>query len=178
MPVTSSKSNPDWSLSDGGLSRINDDFSLLAEYFQSAYSSQFSQLCATWGPFILTEEERESLEQLPESERTEKKLEKVRPYFLPFWSFFVAVCHALQEGENELTTTDAFWLGLIDEPIGHENLPLTRYFAEFHEEPKPTLAENAATQDSEPPAQPAKPPEAETQTTEPSVQRLAEAQPA
>jgi len=30
------------------------------------------------------------------------------------WGLFVALCCALQEGENELTPTDALWLGLID----------------------------------------------------------------
>lgn len=30
------------------------------------------------------------------------------------WPFFVALCRALQEEENELTATDALWLGLID----------------------------------------------------------------
>jgi len=47
--IQRNKSNPGWSLSEGGLSRINDDFSLLAEYFQSAYSDQFKQLCGRWG---------------------------------------------------------------------------------------------------------------------------------
>jgi hypothetical protein len=30
------------------------------------------------------------------------------------WSFFVALCRVLQDGQNELTATDALWLGLID----------------------------------------------------------------
>jgi ATP-dependent protease ClpP protease subunit len=30
------------------------------------------------------------------------------------WSFFVALCCALKEGQNELSATDALWLGLID----------------------------------------------------------------
>ena len=30
---------------------------------------------------------------------------------------------------------DAFWLGLIDEVLGHRDLPLTRYFAEFQPDP-------------------------------------------
>ena len=135
------KGNPDWTLSEGGLSKINDDFLLLGEYFQSAYSDQFRQLCGRYAPVILTEEQKQSVSSLDQSQATEKTLEMVRPYFLPFWSFFVALCHGLQEGENELTPTDAFWLGLIDEPIGHADLPLVRYFAEFEqEEPQPTTS--------------------------------------
>jgi hypothetical protein len=150
------KANSEWSLLDGGgLSRIVEDCFLLDEYFQSAYGSQFKQLCQRWGPTILTQEEKGALEQLAEPERTEKKLEKVRPHFLPFWTFFVALCHALQEGENELTSIDAFWLGLIDEPVGHPNLPLTRYLAEHQEEPEPATEQAPAV--AEPAAQPEAP---------------------
>jgi hypothetical protein len=30
------------------------------------------------------------------------------------WCFFVTLCRALQDGENQLTAADAMWLGLID----------------------------------------------------------------
>jgi hypothetical protein len=76
------------------------------------------------------------LDKLPESERTEKKLDKLRPHFQPAWSFLVALCHALQEGENELSALDAFWLGLLDEVLGEPDLPLRRYFVEHHPEPE------------------------------------------
>jgi len=137
--VQRNRANPTWSFRDGGLFRVNDDFFLLNEYFQSAYSDQFKQICERWAMFLLTEADQAELEKLSEPEKSAKKLEKVRPYFLPFWSFFVALCHALQEGDNELTPTDAFWLGLIDEVIGHPDLPLTRYFAEHQEDPKPAI---------------------------------------
>jgi ATP-dependent protease ClpP protease subunit len=35
-------------------------------------------------------------------------------YFLPFRMFFLALCRALQQGENNITANDALWLGLID----------------------------------------------------------------
>ena len=35
-------------------------------------------------------------------------------YFLQFRVFFLALCRALQEGENNITAMDAFWLGLLD----------------------------------------------------------------
>jgi hypothetical protein len=35
-------------------------------------------------------------------------------YFLQFRIFSLALCRALQEGENELTAMDALWLGLVD----------------------------------------------------------------
>jgi hypothetical protein len=57
-------------------------------------------------------------------------LEKVQPILQPVWSFFVALCHALQEGENELTAIDAYWMGLVNKVIG-EALPTSRWFAEY-----------------------------------------------
>jgi hypothetical protein len=74
------------------------------------------------------------------------KLEKLRPHFQPAWSFLVALGHALQEGENELSALDAFWLGLIDEVLGSSDLPLTRYFAEFHPDPEPEALPVAAAE--------------------------------
>lgn len=128
------KGKQEWTLRNGGLTRINDDFLLLGEYFQSTYSTQFRELCKRWAPSILTHDQMQELSSLDEAEAAKKKLELVRPFFQPFWSYFVALCHALQEAENELTPTDAFWLGLIDEPIGHPDLPLLRYFAEAQDE--------------------------------------------
>jgi hypothetical protein len=52
----------------------------------------------------------------------------------PLQAFFVAVCHALQEGENELTATDAYWLGLVDEVVGEQNLLSSRNFREFQDD--------------------------------------------
>ena len=59
----------------------------------------------------------------------------------PMWSFFVALCHALQEGENELTARDAYWLGLADEVMGEKGLPCMRMFAEYSPDP-PKQEEN------------------------------------
>jgi ATP-dependent protease ClpP protease subunit len=129
------KNDPTWSFSNRGLLRVNDDFFLLQEYLLTVFSDQFRQLCERWSKFVLTSAEAKELEELPEEERTKKKLAKLRPHFQPAWSFLVALCHALQEGENELSALDAFWLGLIDEVLGHRDLPLTRYFAEYQPDP-------------------------------------------
>ena len=135
--LKNNKDDPTWTFRDRGLVRVNDDFFLLQEYLASAFSDQFRQLCERWSNFVLTAAEITELEQLPEAERNEKRLTKLRPHFQPAWSFLVALCHALQEGENELSALDAFWLGLIDEVLGQANLPLTRYFAEYHPDPEP-----------------------------------------
>jgi hypothetical protein len=65
-----------------------------------------------------------------EKSRTDRLVEVVSPILQPISAFFVALCHTLQEGENELTATDAYWLGIVDEVIG-EPLPTTRWIAEY-----------------------------------------------
>lgn len=134
--IASNKKNKDWTFQDGGLVRLTDDFYLLQEYFSSVTSEQFKEICGRWGQYVLTEEQKAELAVVPAEEKEAKTLEKVRPHFQPLWSFFVALCHALQEGENELSGADAFWLGLIDEVIGMPHLPLTRYLAEYQADPE------------------------------------------
>jgi hypothetical protein len=51
------------------------------------------------------------------------------------------LCHALQEGENELTATDAYWLGLVDEVVG-KNLLSARSFEEFKPDPQSKTDQN------------------------------------
>jgi hypothetical protein len=132
--ISNHKNDPGWTFSDGGLSRLSDDFFLLLEYVNSAQSDHFKRICERWGHFALTAAEAAELESISdESARTQLRLEKVRPQFQPLWTFFVALCHALQEGENDLAALDAFWLGLIDEVVG-ENLDTPRLLVEFQQD--------------------------------------------
>lgn len=125
----------DWGFFTDGIHQLTDDFFLLHEYLWMIRSERFKQLCLEWADFLLTDEELEEINQISdEKEKSEKTIEKARPHLRPIWSFFVALCHVLQEGENELTATDAFWLGLIDEVIGVRELPSFRLFAEFSEQ--------------------------------------------
>lgn len=118
----------------GGLAKLNDDFLLLREYLAPHQNDHLSHLCDRWKNFFLTDEDREELRTVPEEQRKAKEFEKLKPHFQPLWFFFVALCHALQEGENELTATDAYWLGLIDEVMGVEELPCLRMISEFQDD--------------------------------------------
>jgi len=135
--VRAHKNEPDWSFRTGGLARLNDDYFLLNEYISSSQSDHFKKLCKRWGPFALTPQETEGIMALPDdAAREEARLEKARRYFQPVWAFLVALCHALQEGEeNYLTALDAYWLGLIDEVIGFPELKSMRLLSEFHPDP-------------------------------------------
>lgn len=133
--VKRSKKDPNWTFRGGGLTRLNEDFFLLNEHLASLESDRLDKLCISWGKFALSPPEKEEIDKSPEASKNEKLVQKVRPLLEPLWSFFVALCHTLQEGENELTATDAFWLGLIDEVMGVKELSGYREIAEYKPDP-------------------------------------------
>jgi ATP-dependent protease ClpP protease subunit len=133
--LSTNKKDKKWTFQGMGLNRLNDDFFLLTEHLASSENDRIGSLCAQWGIFAITAEEKAEIDAAPEEERNQRLIKKVRPTLEPMWSFFVALCHALQEGENELTARDAYWLGLVDEVVGESNLPCIRLFAEFTPDP-------------------------------------------
>ena len=120
----SSNKNPLWNLRDD-LATVTEDFLLLTEFLGRHADPQITQLCDRWGGFFVTDEDVRALAALPEDRRAEARLDKLRLIFQPLWFLFVALCQSLQDGENSLSATDAFWLGLIDEVIG-QDLPCYR----------------------------------------------------
>jgi len=114
--------SPDWRLGQGGLIQITDDFILLSEYINTHESRPFREHCERWKKFFLSRAEQAKISKLPVRDRRTKVVEKLRPHIQPIWLFFVALCHILQERENILTATDGYWLGLIDEVIGLDEL--------------------------------------------------------
>jgi hypothetical protein len=56
--------------------------------------------------------------------------------------FFIALCHALQEDDNELTALDAYWFGLVDEVWGNTSLFASRWFEEYEEDQKPSKSDD------------------------------------
>lgn len=135
--ISKHKSDPDWNFSSGGLACVEDDFLLLDEYILSVNGSQFDRLCQRWGRFAVTKDDATRLEKIgDEKARLAEELKIAREKFRPLFAFLVALCHALQEGEeNWLTPTDALWLGLIDEVIGFSELPSLRRIAENRPDP-------------------------------------------
>jgi hypothetical protein len=71
-------------------------------------------------PFLDSAEFAEYREkQMESSEVAEKWLvERIRPRLRPFWYFTVILCQQLQEGENALSPSDAYWIGAVDEVYG------------------------------------------------------------
>lgn len=118
--IHNNRKQKNWSFEIDDLRCLTDDYFLLNEYLETSHSERFKTLCSNWGDYLLSSAELEEINNAREEEREEKVVAKVRPLLKPVWSFFVALCHALQQGENDLTARDAFWLGLIDEIIGVE----------------------------------------------------------
>jgi hypothetical protein len=125
------KRDAEWSFLEQGIYDLTDDFLLLHEYVVNAHSDDFQSWCNAWYQYILSKPEVDEIHQLPEADRAEKIAEVAYPKLRPIWSFFIALCHALQQGENSLTATDAYWLGLIDEVIGAKDLKAVRMISEF-----------------------------------------------
>jgi len=119
------KGNKDqaWKFSTGGLSQLNIDFLLVREYLNIFDSSHFRRLCNIFGAFLLTDQDHEELAKIKDDAERKKATDaKIDPALRPVWLFFIALCYALQEGENELSASDAYWLGLIDEVVGKRDL--------------------------------------------------------
>jgi len=143
-----SNKSEQWTFEQVGLSQLTDDFFLLQEYFANVQSPEFRRLCLLWANFLLTDDDQNELNTTSEETRDDKIFEKVLPSLRPVWSFFVALCHVLQEGENELTATDACWLGLIDEVVGLSEPTPLRYFVEFTPDVKPAQDELSTNEPS------------------------------
>lgn len=135
-----------WRFRDQGLNRLADDFFLIDEFLTSYNDARLSKWCMSFGKYLLSPTEVAALDAITnKTQREEKTVKQVRPLVEPLWSFFVALCHALQEGENELTATDAYWLGLIDEVIGNDSLFSLRAFEEYKPDPTPPAVSDSTT---------------------------------
>jgi len=129
--VRSHKNDHEWTFRADGLATLNEDFLLLGERLSALESGYFDGRCIDAFELVLSRPEQKEIAEAPEDVRDHIKLQKVRPILEPLWSFFAALCHALQEGENELTAKDAFYLGLVDEITGLEGYAPYRYLAEL-----------------------------------------------
>jgi ATP-dependent protease ClpP protease subunit len=133
------KAKAGWTFKHDGLSRITEDFFQIAEYIETIEGKRLDKWCKQFGRVGLDNDALQEIDAIAdEKARDEALIAKVKPSIQPLLSFFIALCHALQEDDNELSAVDAYWLGLIDEVNGADDLLTLRWFAEWKtDEPKP-----------------------------------------
>lgn len=128
-----------------GIVRLAEDFFLLDEYITGFSGSRLRNWCENWGRYVLSEDTKGEIDAIADEKvRTDKLVEKASPLISPLLAFFGALCHALQEGENQLNATDAYWLGLVDEVIGVRELMSLRMIEEYKTDEPAEKNEGAA----------------------------------
>lgn len=151
--LKANRHDPSWSFTGGGIERLTDDFFLLNEYIGGFSGERLQRWSTEWGKYVVPPEVVSEINAITdEEERTKKMAEKIAPFVAPLTSFFAAMCHALQEGENELTAEDAYWLGLVDEVVGRDDLLCLRHFEEEKPDPVEENAEKKVEDKEEVPA--------------------------
>ncbi len=123
----------EWLLSGGGLADVAEDFGLIIDYYFGEYRSYLAKLLPEFGDLLLNSAELEEwkvIQGKSPDERDTWLKSKVAPRLHPLWYFVVCLSRLLQQGEFGLTPRDAYWLGIVDEVIGTDDLPSPRLVLE------------------------------------------------
>src|SRR5205807_10008287 len=76
--VKRNKRDWEWRFLEEGMNRVTDDFFLFHEYIRMFMGRRFLGLCDIFASFLLTPENREEINNLPEKDRAGKVAETVR----------------------------------------------------------------------------------------------------
>jgi ATP-dependent protease ClpP protease subunit len=121
-----------WNFEKRGLNQLNEDFLLFSAQLGQHGADRIEYLFHHWGRHILSPEDFNEIQSESEEGRKLKlRMQKFDPIVIPVWLLFVALCHSLQEGENDLSAADAFYLGMIDEVLEEPNAYSLRLLAEY-----------------------------------------------
>jgi hypothetical protein len=93
-----------------------------------------------FGLSFLTSEQVTEFEKIsgaPQEEREQWLCDKIAADVKFFWYFVVCIWRNLQEEENPLTPSEAYWLGVVDEVAG-TNLKALRWTIEKSSDKAPT----------------------------------------
>lgn len=132
--------NEAWRFSAGGLSEMQEDFTLLSDYESGQHMQNLETQVKRWGWSVLTDEQNQVFSRLSGADAEKWLLANTHEHFRTLWHFLVSICRALQEGEHRLSAVEAYWFGLIDEVVG-SSLPNLRRLFEVEEAktaPSPT----------------------------------------
>jgi len=128
-----------WSFLDLGFERIEEKFRLLIDAQAGEHHTQMiSRLCYQWKDFFLTDQQEGEWETIEDTKQEEWLNQKIGEKLRPIWFLLVSIGRLLQKGEFRLSAEDAYWLGLIDEVIGRDDLHSLRQIVEYTDAPEPT----------------------------------------
>ena len=105
-----------WRLDDEGCSQLVSDYLLLRDYEFGHHQKSLTWVAGRYGlPFLTNEEfaEYKAINEKSEADALKWRINKVAPRLKPFWYFTVRLCQQLQEGENRLSATDAYWPAVL-----------------------------------------------------------------
>jgi hypothetical protein len=117
-----------WRFGTKGLTAIREDFVLLADFENGQHMRDLEADIKEWGMFLLEGPERHQYSDLKGDDSDKFLIEHTKDTFRAVWHFLVSVCRALQQGENRLSPSEAYWLGLIDEVPGTKLANLREVF--------------------------------------------------
>lgn len=110
-----------WALDNDGLSTVIADYVLLRDFHTGEHNRSLLTMVNRFGrSFLYTEEikEFEKMSGAPQEEREKWLWEKTAANVKLFWYFVVCIWRNLQEEENPITPSEAYWLGAVDEVVG------------------------------------------------------------
>jgi hypothetical protein len=129
--VDNHKDEEGWSLRRAGFNKIEENFEILIDSHADRHKEQIKKLSNRWGEFFLEAAEQSEFSTVAEADRNAWLLNRVEYKIRSVWFLFVSICRLLQESDNFFSAEDAYWVGLIDEIIGRNDLPSPRTFVEF-----------------------------------------------
>ena len=129
LKLLKEKNYPPWSLVHR-FGEIEEKLLLLIDKHGDHHTAMIRTLCERWGEFFLTPTEEAEFESKDENDRVDWLFSTVQKRLWPIWSFFVSLCRQLQKEDHWLSAEEAYWLGLIDEVIGRNDLSNLRLLSE------------------------------------------------
>jgi hypothetical protein len=122
------KENPgeEWTFTAQGLAKLQEDYLLLFDYHSGRHQHRQSALTNRWGKYFLKKEETVEYEELAPEQRSEWLTDRVADRIHPLSYLFFSICRMLQDGEYILSAGDGYYLGLVDEVVGDDDLPCLR----------------------------------------------------
>lgn len=133
-----------WRLDENGMAELTADYLLLREYFFGSHVAMIERSIRTFASVFLSNRDFKRFTALnaagKESPANAILYAKARPKAEPFFFFAHLLCRNLMQGENDLSPSDAYWLGIVDEVVGTRFVGLREIVEQPAEAPPPPNA--------------------------------------